>query len=63
MLTVHKNIQKRMARQLLGYHIILYLTTTELRRALISATQILRMSKKININLDLLRIILLCYLI
>jgi hypothetical protein len=45
-LTVHKKTQKRMTREVIGYHIILYLKTTELGRALISATQILRMSKK-----------------
>ena len=35
-----------MTREVIGYHIISYLKTTELGRALISATQILRMSKK-----------------
>ena len=45
-LTVHKKTQKRMTREVIGYHIILYLKTTELGRALIIATQILRMSKK-----------------
>jgi hypothetical protein len=53
-LTVHKKTQKRMTREVIGYHIILYLKTTELGRALISATQILRMLKinKYEFRLD-----------
>ena len=45
-LTVHKNTKTRMTGQVIGYLIILYLKTTELGRALIIATQILRMSKR-----------------